>query len=328
MLKYVLKRLGAAVVTLIIASSILFFLVQLLPDTPYSSNKLDEAQKEAIMDELDVDEPLHLRYAQFVIGLIGFESDIEDGEFVEINYKVLPQFGNSWVGTKEPINEKIAGALPISMSIGIAAIIFGTIVGVTFGVIAGLYKNKFPDTALTFLAVLGISVPSFIFAMVLVYIFSEYIPILPVSYEIAEPIKSSILPSLALSTFVIATLTRYMRSELVEVFGSDYILLAKAKGIKHKNVIFRHSIRNALIPVVTVIGPLFLSLLAGSMTVESTFGIPGMGALVVDAVNAGDHPTVLGLSFYYSFFYIIVILLVDISYGLIDPRIRIAGGES
>ncbi len=329
MLKYILKRIGAAIMTIWIASSILFFLVQLLPGKPYSDPKLDQLQKEAIMDNLDLDEPLYLRYSQFVLGIFGFESDIEDGGFESIEYKVIPQFGSSWDSSKAAVNDKIGSTIPLSMRVGFQAIIFGSIVGILFGIIAGLYRNKFPDHAFTFLAVLGISVPSFIFALLIVYLFATVLPFdIPYYYKKSEPFSSTLLPSLALSLFVISTLTRYMRSELVEVFGSDYILLAKAKGIKHRSVIFRHSIRNALIPVVTVMGPLFLSILAGSMAIESTFSVPGMGRMMVSAVNTSDHPTILGLAFYYSLFYIVVILLIDLSYGLIDPRIRISGGES
>ncbi len=329
MLNYIFKRIGAAIVTILIASSLLFFLVQFLPGKPYSNPKLDLEQREAIKDELDLDEPLFLRYGQFVIGILGFESDIEDGGFEKIEYKFFPQFGISWDSNRAPVNEKISSALPISMTIGFIAIIFGTIVGILFGIIAGLYRNKFPDHFLTFLAVVGISVPSFVFAMLILYFAAEVIPLdITFIYDKGEPFLSALLPALALSLFVISTLTRYMRSELVEVFSSDYILLAKAKGIKHRSVIFRHSIRNALIPVVTVMGPLFLSIMVGSMAVEATFSVPGMGGMIVNAVNIGDHPTILGLSFYYSLFYIIIILLIDISYGLIDPRIRINGGES
>ncbi len=335
MLKYILKRIASAIVTILISSSILFFLVQILPGKPYESGKLDPNQIADVKDKFDLDEPLMLRYGQFMIGLLGFESDIEDGKFVEgsIEYKVLPQFGNSWTGNEAPVNEDIALSLPISMRLGLQAIIFGTIVGLTFGVIAGLYKNRFPDHILTFLAVVGISVPSFVFASLLVYLFGEVflgkLPFdIPPMYNQGQPFTSTILPTFALSLFVISTLTRYMRSELVEVFSSDYILLAKSKGIKHRSVIFRHSIRNALIPVITVMGPLFLALLTGSMVIEATFGVPGMGESMINAINDGDHPIILGLSFYYTLFYIVVILLVDLSYGLIDPRIRIAGGDS
>ncbi len=335
MLKYILKRIAAAIVTILISSSLLFFLVQVLPGKPYDSNKLDPQQIADKMDELDMDEPLMLRYSQFIIGILGFESDIEDGTFVEgsIKYKVIPQFGYSWDSNGAPVNETLLLTLPISMRVGFQAIIFGTIVGLLFGIVAGLYKNRFPDHILTFLAVVGISVPSFVFASLLIYIFGDVLygklPFdIPFKYNQAHPFSSTILPTIALSLYIISTLTRYMRSELVEVFSSDYILLAKAKGIKHRSVIFRHSIRNALIPVITVIGPLFLALLTGSMVIESAFGIPGMGGLMLDAITKGDHPTILGLAFYYTTFYIIVVLLVDLSYGLIDPRIRIAGGES
>ncbi len=197
-----------------------------------------------------------------------------------------------------------------------------------FGVFAAIYKNKLPDHIITILAVIGVSVPSFVFASVLSYLASKgtFFPLIYDGSSIGSMFLSLILPTISLSLFVISTLTRYMRSELVEVLGSDYIALAHAKGVSRSKVIRRHSIRNALIPVITVMGPLTLSILGGSMVIEKVFTIPGLGGQLTTSVTANDHPVILGLTFYYTAIYMVVILLVDISYGIIDPRIRVQGG--
>ena len=152
------------------------------------------------------------------------------------------------------------------------------------------------------------------------------VAIFPLTYDLYSPIKSSILPTIALSMFVIATVARFMRTELIEVLGSDYILLAEAKGLGAPKVIFRHSIRNALIPVVTVLGPLTVSLMTGSLVIERVFGIPGIGDLLVTAISVNDLNVIISVAFFYSAFYIGMQLLIDILYGIIDPRIRVAKG--
>ncbi len=146
----------------------------------------------------------------------------------------------------------------------------------------------------------------------------------PFTYDIYKPIVSSILPTIALSMFVIATVARFMRTELVEVLGSDYILLAEAKGLKPNKVVGKHCIRNALIPAITVLGPLTVGLMTGSLVVEKIFGIPGLGNLLVTAISVNDFNVVIGIAFFYSIFYILMMLIIDVLYGIIDPRIRIA----
>ncbi len=324
MLKYIVKRIVSAIVTLFIASSLLFILLQFMPGKPYEDNKYDAATSLAIKDKYDLDEPFFLRYFSFIGGIAGFEIDIEDGGIESIDYNVVPQFGDSWEGQELPVSETLLKKLPISSRLGIQAILLGTIIGLIFGILAALYKNRWIDHLITILAVIGISVPSFVFAAILMFKGSQGTTF-NVIYDKGEVFNSLLLPTIALSVFVIATLTRYMRSELVEVLESDYIALSHAKGVSRNKVIRRHSIRNALIPVITVMGPLTLSILGGSMVIEKIFSIPGMGGELVKAIKANNHPIVLGLTFYYTAMYMIVILLVDISYGIIDPRIRIQG---
>ena len=175
--------------------------------------------------------------------------------------------------------------------------------------------------------------PSYVFALGLIYFLAYKLPttlhiqLFPLTYELNKPIQSSILPTIALSMFVVATVARFMRTELVEVFETDYIALAEAKGLNQSKVVLRHSMRNALIPVITVLGPLTIGLMTGSLVIERIFGIPGMGDLLVTAITVNDFNVVIAVSFFYSVFYILMQLTIDILYGIIDPRIRVVEGE-
>lgn len=326
MTKYLLKRIGFALLTLLIASSLLFSLLQLMPGAPYE-NKLDETTKEQIKDEYDLDEPVALQYVKFFGGVLGFKIEIDDGSVQGVDYKGMPQFGRQWAPTKAPVSTIIGNQYPLSMFIGFQGLIMGLIAGLIFGVVSALRRNTAWDHILTMVAVVGVSVPSFVFASVLQYFIGFKLGVFPITYEINNMFSSSILPAFALSLFVTASLTRFMRTELVDVLGSDYILLARAKGLSKNKVIVRHAIRNALIPVITVLGPLTLAILSGSVVVEKIFTIPGMGGELVSAIQNYDNPVILGIAFFYSALYILVILLVDISYGIIDPRVRVQGGD-
>ena len=213
--------------------------------------------------------------------------------------------------------------MPISIRLGIQSLIIGSLIGVFLGTIAAIKKNSVVDTFTTMFAVIGVSVPSYVFALGLSYSLGYKFNLFPFTYDIYKPMESSVLPTIALAMFVIATVARFMRTELVEVLGSEYILLAEAKGLKTKKVILRHSIRNALIPVITVLGPLTVSLMTGSLVIERIFGIPGLGDLLVTAISVNDFNVVISIAFFYSVFYIAMMLIIDTLYGIIDPRIRV-----
>ena len=202
--------------------------------------------------------------------------------------------------------------------------IFGSLVGMLLGIIAAIFKNSIWDTSTTVIAVVGVSIPSYVFALGLSYFFGYRMKFFPFTYDMYKPFVSSVLPTIALAMFVIATVARFMRTELVEVLGSDYVLLAEAKGLKSNKVIVKHCVRNALIPAITVLGPLTVGLMTGSLVVEKIFGIPGLGNLLVTAISVNDFNVVIGIAFFYSMFYISMMLIIDILYGVIDPRIRIA----
>jgi oligopeptide transport system permease protein len=202
----------------------------------------------------------------------------------------------------------------------------GIVLGVIMGALAALNRGKFFDNFIVFLAVLGVSIPGFVFAMGLQYYLGVKIPIFPVLYEDGN-FWSIILPAVSMAVGPISSLTRFVRTELVEVIASDYILLARAKGLTRTQVIFRHALRNALIPVVTIVGPMVLSLLNGGVIMENIFGIPGVGQLMVSGITLNDYFIVLTVSTLFSGLFIAVVLVVDLLYGVIDPRIRISGGN-
>ncbi len=329
MFKYIIKRIASAILTLFIAASLLFTILQFIPGKVYEDKDYDPATQLAIKDKFDLDEPFYLRYFSFAGGIIGFDIDIEDGRIESIEYKVVPQFGNSWTENEAPVGDTLINKVPISIMLGFMALILGSIIGILFGILSAIYKNKPLDHIITALAVIGISLPSFVFASILMYRAGSgsTFPVIFDDSSFSAMLISLVLPAIALSVFVIATLTRYMRTELIDVLGSEHITSARAMGLDRGKLIRKHSIRNALIPVITVMGPLTLTVLGGSMVIERVFSIPGLGDQLIISVQDNDHPMILGLTFYYTAIYMIIILIIDILYGIIDPRVRLYGGD-
>ena len=207
------------------------------------------------------------------------------------------------------------------------AILLGTLVGLVLGIVAALKHNTIWDTLTTFVSVLGVSLPSYVFALALSYTLGFKVAIFPLLYSNGQPFKSTVMPTVALCMFTIATVARFTRTELLEVLGTDYILLAESKGISGPQLIIKHQLRNALIPIITVIAPLVVDLMTGSLVVEKIFSIPGIGSLLVTAIQSNNYNVIIALSFIYSAMYIGIMLVVDILYGVIDPRIRLAKGD-
>lgn len=319
MIKYIGRRLAIAIVTLLTILTLLFVLLEFMPGSPFNDEKLSDSQKEILYEKYGLDQPLLIRYKTFMINVI-----------------TKGDFGVSYAIDKNAeVSKIIDKRLPLSIRFGLQALVLGSIIGVILASIAALKRNTIWDTMTTAFSVLGISIPSYVFALGLSY-FLGYkltkatgVSYFPMTFDLYKPFKSSILPTIALSMFVIATVARFMRTELVEVLGSDYVLLAEAKGLNSQKIIFRHAMRNALIPVVTVLGPLTVSLMTGSLVIERVFGIPGIGDLLVTAISVNDFNIIIAVSFYYSIFYILMQLFIDILYGIIDPRIRVSkGGQS
>ena len=232
-------------------------------------------------------------------------------------------FGNSFYFESRPVLDLILQQLPVSMFVGVQAVVFGLLIGFVLGIIAGLKHNSIWDSGAVVIAVLGVSVPTFVLGPILQYVFGVKLEILPIAFF--ESWQHSVLPSLTLSVFVVSTVARFIRSEMLEVMGQDYVMLARAKGLSGLAVIVRHVMRNALIPLVTVLAPLTVYLITGSIVVEQLFVVPGIGEQFVQSITVNDYSMILGTTLFFSVLFVVALLIQDISYGIIDPRIRIAG---
>ncbi len=304
--QYIGKRLLISMATLLIILSVLFLLLKLMPGTPFNDEKLTDQQKEIIFEKYGMNEPVPV---QFVIYL----KNMLTGDF-GISYSLQKNM---------EVTTLIGPKIGISFTIGISAVILGTVVGICLGTFAALHKNKLGDTLATIFAVIGVSIPSFVMGLLLLLIFGVELRVLPIIFNSSEMFVSSILPVIALSLSVTANVARFTRSEMIGVLASDYILLAESKGLDRGTIIRRHTLRNSIIPVVTILGPILVNLLTGSMVLEKIFAIPGLGKTLVDAIAANDHNVIMAIAFLYSLLYVVIMLVVDISYGLIDPRIRL-----
>ena len=214
-----------------------------------------------------------------------------------------------------------------SILLGTQGLILGVAIGILLGMIAALRQNTIWDYGSTFIAIIGISIPSFVFATFLQYWFAVKWGLFPVALW-KDGWMSSVLPSIALAMGPLATSARFIRTEMIEVLSSDYITLAKSKGASGFEIAFKHAFRNALIPLVTVLGPLAAGLLTGSLVIEQIFAIPGIGEQFVKSIMSNDFSIIMGTTLFFSAFLIVVIFLVDILYGIIDPRIRLSGGNN
>lgn len=304
--RYVLKRLVLMIMTLFLIITATFFFIHQLPGTPLQNEeKLPDAVREQILKEYGLDQPLHVQYLRFLQGL------------------ARGDLGKSLVYEGRDIDEMLLDRFQTSAVIGIQAIVFGVSVGGILGVLSGFFRGTWIDNLATSFSVLGVSVPSFVFAGLLSYGVGVKLGWLPPalwgSYE------HTILPSLSLSVLVIAQVARYVRAEMVDVLSQDYIKTAKAKGLKSSLILVKHALRNAILPAVTVLGPLTVNLITGSLVVEKIFSIPGMGAMFVDSILQNDYTVILGTTIFYGGLIILMVALIDLLYGWIDPRIRLTG---
>ena len=311
MKKYVGKRVITAMFTLLVILLVLFILMQLMPGSPFNDEKLTEDQKAVLYAKYGLDQPVVIQFLHYVKNMLR-------GDF-GVSYKI---------SKNTPIAQLIAVRLPVSIAIGGYAVALGALIGLILGLIAALKHDTFLDTLCTIISVIGVSVPSYVFALALSFQFGYKWHLFPMLYDTANALNSSVLPSVSLSMFTMASIARFTRTEMLEVLGSEYMLLAESKGISGSALIFRHALRNALIPIVTVLAPLIVDLMTGSLVVEKIFSIPGVGSLLVNAIQSNDYNVVISLSFIYSAMYIAIMLVVDILYGIIDPRIRLAKDDA
>lgn len=307
MVRYVAKRLFYMLITLLVIISVTFFISKALPGTPFADEKLTPQLRETLFNKYGLDDPLIVQYGKYML-------NVAQGDL-----------GNSFYFEGRPVTTMILERAPVSAFVGMQAVIFGLVVGLALGIVSALRHNSLWDTLAVLVAVLGVSVPSFVLGPILQYYLGVRLGWFPIAFF--ESWMHSVLPSLALSVFVISTVARFVRSEMLEVLGQDYVTLARAKGLGRVSVILRHVLRNAMIPLVTVLAPLTVYLITGSLVVERIFNIPGIGEQFVDSIRVNDYSMILGTTVFLSVLFIVALLIQDVLYGIIDPRIRVAGGE-
>lgn len=314
MLKYILKRIAAMVLTLFIILSLSFFAIRLIPGDVAGQNAAPEI-KAAMEARYHLDKPLGEQYLIFLRNFLSLD------------------FGESMtLYPRRPVFAIIRDKIPTTLMLNLFSLALTIPIGLFCGIAAALRKNTMIDHAISAMVVFNVSVPSFVFATLLQYIFAFKLGWFPFLLEIDNAFSlskfwSMILPILALSFGGIATITRYMRAELFEALNSEYMLLSKSKGLSNIQSTLRHALRNSFIPLCNVIIPMFMNLLGGSMVVENIFGIPGIGSLTSASIQTSDYYLTIAVLFFYSVITLLSMLLVDLSYGVVDPRIRIGGGK-
>ncbi|HJF16065.1 MULTISPECIES: oligopeptide ABC transporter permease [Globicatella] len=307
--KYLLRRIFYMLLTLFIIITTTFLLLQFLPGTPFANQDLLTAkQLELLNEKYGLNKPIFDQYLAYL-------GNILKGDF-----------GYSFQFNNLPVTQIIADRAGPSIQLGLQAMVLGTVVGTFLGVIAAVKQNTWIDTFTSIFAIAGRSVPNFVFAVILQFVFAVVLEVLPIAFW-REGFKSTILPTLALSISPMAEAARFIRTEMIEVLNSDYIELAKAKGFSKFYIILKHALRNALIPLLTILGPVTAGLMTGSLVIEQIFSIPGIGEQFTKSILVNDYPTIMGITIMYSTILIVMILIVDILYGIIDPRLRMGGGK-
>ncbi len=307
MLKYTIKRISYMLLTLFIVTTATFFLMKLMPGSPFNDEKLSAEQKAIVNEKYGLNDSVGVQYLNY------------------LKKAATGDFGVSFQYDNKDVLGLIIPRLGPSAEIGLYAMIIGVTLGIILGVIAAVKQNTWVDYLATVFSVLAISVPSFVLAVLLQYFLAVQVQWFPVAGW--EGIDYAVLPAIALSAGVIATIARYIRSEMIEVLSSDYITLARAKGNSTTKVLFGHALRNALIPIITLIGPMTVGILTGALTIETIFGIPGLGDQFVRSIQMNDYPVIMALTVFICALFVAVLFIVDILYGIIDPRIRVQGGK-
>lgn len=302
MTKYILKKIFVAAITIFVLITLVFVLVRLLPGDPFADDKVPVEIKEKMLQYYGLDKPIHIQYITYL-------KNLAKGD---LGYSL--RFRN------RTVNEIIADAFPYSIDLGIRAAIFSLVLGILLGIVAALNHNRRLDYISMIIAIIGISVPSFIIGSVMQYFLGVKLDILPVAQW--QSFGATIMPTFALGLGTLAIVARIMRTNMLEVTNTDFIKTAKAKGLGDVEVTMKHQIRNAILPVVTIMGPTIASLLTGTFVIENIFAIPGLGKHYVTSVQNLDYTLVLGITIVFGVFLVIMQLIVDILYGIIDPRIK------
>lgn len=301
LLKFILKRVVVSVIMIFCLVTISFFLVKLIPGSPFTSEKMQAGNKAAIYAYYGLDKPVYEQYLTYMKNLL--HGDL----------------GTSYKIRGVTVNEIIRTAFPYSLDLGMRAVAFALTMGLLLGIVAAYQRGKAMDTFTMIVAIIGTSVPSFIMGFFVQYLFAvklKWFP--PAEYT---SFAHTVLPTFALGLGMLATIAKYTRTSMLEVISSDYVKTADAKGLSKFRIIVGHQLRNALMPIITLLGPMIASVITGTFVVENVFAIPGLGRHYVTSVQGLDYTLITGLTIFFAAFLVLMNLLVDIVYALIDPRI-------
>lgn len=292
------------ILTLFLVATITFFLMKMMPGSPYANEAKMTATQKAIMNkQYGLDKPIIEQYITYLAGAAHGD------------------FGISFQYSNQPVSSLIGARLGASAQLGLQALVVGVILGIIIGSIAAMNQGTWIDSTATIVSIIGKSVPNFVLAVLLQYYIGLKLGWFPIAGwgEAAQ----TIMPTIALSVGPLAETARFIRTEMVDTLSSDYVELGKAKGLSRIEVIRKHTLRNSMIPLVTLIGPYAVALMTGSMVIENIFNIPGIGEQFTKSILTNDYPTIMGVSMVYCFGLVVILLITDIVYGLIDPRIRL-----
>lgn len=303
MLKYILKRLAILLATLWVVITLSFFLMQIMPGTPYNNPRLTDEMIAVMNKQYGLDKPLWQQYLTYLFNMLNGD------------------FGTSYQSANQPVARLISQRLGVSVRLGLQSLVIGVTGGLVVGSISARHKNGWIDNTLSILSTLGISMPAFIIALLLLDRLGFKMGLLPLTGW--GTFAQTILPSLALGLPALAQVTRFFRSEMIETYNADYIQLAVAKGMTDRQVAQKHAYRNSMIPVLTLIGPMTANLLTGSALIEQIFSIPGIGQLFVTSIPTKDYPVIMGTTIVYAVMLMVAILVTDIIISIVDPRVRL-----
>ncbi|MCX6986554.1 MAG: ABC transporter permease [Chlamydiae bacterium] len=304
MIQYITKKCILFVLSLFIVTTATFFLMHAIPGDPFTQDKaIPEEILKAMYQHYGLDRPLFFQYLSYLKGL------------------AIGDLGPSFKYQGRTVNEIIAQGFPVSLTLGLEALFISIGAGITIGAIAAWKYQRWQDHLMMLVAILGLSIPSFIFATFLQYLLAMKLDLFPIARW--GSFSHTILPAISLAVLPTACIARLTRSNMIEVFQYDYIQTAKAKGLNSATIITRHVLRNALLPVITFLGPLTASILTGSFAIEKIFGIPGLGQWFVLSIANRDYTVIMGTTIFYSAILMFCVFVVDLLYCVIDPRIKL-----
>lgn len=316
MVKYILQRFGAMLLTLFLVMVLSFMIIRLMPMNIFENPETPPEVQEKLENELHLNEPIPVQLVYFLKNIV---TDFNFGTSVKIR-------------PGADVFSIIADRIPPTVQLNLLSLLISIPLGLIAGTAAALKRNTWIDNIISFFVVLCISIPSFVFASLMQYTLTFKWQIFPTLYDatatsFGTKLWSMVLPIMALALGPIATITRYLRGELIENLSSEYLLLARTKGLTRTQATVRHAFRNSLIPITNTLIGLLTGIMGGSLVIENMFAVPGMGGQLVDSIKAGDHFLTVALLMFYSAISLVTVLIVDLSYGIIDPRIRVGGGN-